>query len=154
MDKEKLITKIDEEMRKWQEYYQHTELHIYAMITSCFRAGAQFVEDESKKVNKMEIFNIIDEYLATIDSDDECLDTIFNTIMNTFIEISAPFLQELMDGGNASNATLAKLTVIEALADIENELVARQRINDESLISMRTLQWVKNIINEDNKNEA
>lgn len=140
--KEQLLKIITEEMTRWQEYYQHTTIHLYSIITACFRAEAKFVEDETKKVEKTAIFAVIDEYLASIEDDEECVNAIYNVVVNTFDDIAIPFIGELIEEGKKDGRTLSKLTATEALADVENELIARQHINEESLVAMRTLQWV------------
>lgn len=152
INKEELLTKIEEEMGKWQNYYQQTDIHIYAMLGACFRANAVYTEDTTKAVQRHLIFDTIDNYLSEIENDDDCLNAIFNVLVNTFSDIALPFLTELNKAGDEDNAELAQLTTTEALVNITSELLARQRIDDESLISLRTLQWVKDIIK--NEKEA
>lgn len=153
VNKSELLAKIQEEMNKWLNYYQQIDIHIYSIVTTCFRAGAEFVSDESKKVEKAGIFAAIDNCLATIENDTECLNEIYSIVMNTCADTCTTFLNELVAAGKNDNATLAELKPVEALADIESELIARQRINDESLIALRTLQWVNNIITNEKETE-
>lgn len=146
VNKNELLTKIREEMNKWLSYYQQIDIHIYSIVTTCFRASAVSTIDIDKAVDKTKLFETIDQCLATIEDDKECLNEIYSIVMSSCTDMCTTFLNELKAAGDNKDATLAELKPVEALAEIESELIARQRISDEALIALRTLQWVDNII--------
>lgn len=153
IDKKELLEKIDKERQIWLDYYTNVDIYLYAIVGACYRAGAQFKEDETKIVTKDKILTAVDNSLTSVDDDTECLNDIFNIVLNSDEHIKDFVLKELSDAPKDKGIEVAAITLEEAFEKIEQELIARKNISNESLIRLQTLQWFKDII-EDNKKEA
>lgn len=153
INKEELLEKIEKERQIWLGYYSDIAMHLYAIAGVCFRAGATFKEDTTKVVLKDSILEAIHNCYVSIEEDTECLDDIYSIILNSYEPVREFITQELSNIPEAENKgiEIAKITPEEALTKIENELIARQNISNESLIRLQTLQWIKDIIEEDKK---
>lgn len=153
INKEELLAKIERERNLWLGYYNEIAMHLYAIAGACFRAKAVFSEDKTKVVPKDDILKTVDDILTSVEDDKECLDNIYSIIMNSYEPVREFITQELSNIPEAENKgiEIAKITPEEALTKIENELIARQNISNESLIRLQTLQWIKDIIEEDKK---
>lgn len=153
-----LIEKIDNEMSVWNGEYSRVDVYLYPMIAACFRAKATFTIEEKVKIT--EIFQKIDHQLMSIEDDSECLNAIYSTVVSYTGDSFVKQLEETGKGkipvldengiptGEMTDPVFAEMTVEEALMAIEEQLVARQKISDESLIRLQTLQWVKDQIKE------
>lgn len=150
INKNELLEKLQKENDMWTAHYHQISSYLYNIMGICYRTGTEYEVGE-KIINERDTLLLINQSYNEIEDDEQCLASIYNTVINTLGE---DFIKELDQvGEDDAEKTLAKLTIPEALTEIGNVLNAKLNIDNEGLIAMRTIQWMMNIIENEKEND-
>lgn len=162
MDNKELLNRIDKEMELWQNYYNNIDMFIYTIAALCWRTADN---NERSSIGELssatehtvlqDVSSVLNAYFDDIDNTQPPLyyiNQIYTYVMSYLGDKGTKYIEDLSNSGS-EDATLVLLSVEDAINEIAEQLIARDNIQKEAYVSLRTLQWVKDLIPKENETE-
>ena len=153
MTNEELIKKIDDEISKWQYYYTNVNVFLYAILANCWRTQDNDTKSSFHPVDEpidaknviSKISDVLNDFYDDTKPGIAYINDIYSYVMAFLGEEGQKYIDELAKQPT-KDSQIAILTVDETIEDVAEQLIAHDNIQKEAYISLRTLQWVKDLI--------